>query len=371
MHEGSRHQAPFLVRCTTLCLAAHWLLLVACSSRETSSEPSCISIKPTTVCDPSEHPVAPFSCATAANCPGGTVCQTLPDEGDSDTAVDAWPASDVTGEGVPFPAFPSDFDENSCRKTCQIPDPNTSNRHALTSGFGVSQFELSPLIDGSGPTSAFTWNAPQRSRVVHCALFTCRPVIEQTLQDDRRIATIVNFDHCVIASKLFQSSEGVIDLGDPNIVWPQDDADEDPAPSDPVCTFTLPRRVSELSVGCWAFDASRIIAATPLGPVDPSEIFNYHDLFDLDCTSGFDDRICIFAGDNTWGSCQEGDCRRACIDHRDCSGIEELTADTDESDTGAPDDMDAGPAEPRCLKKKSDYVGICIADTANIPAGWH
>lgn len=244
---------------------------------------------PICVADPVPHLVCPEACERDDDCPQGTVCGTAPD-----------------GAGP----------------VCTPPRGPHTPSTTLTEGFGVRAMEGTlvtvglPAPDGSSDVGAeLGWKAPGSARVVTCTLLACPPVVVD--------GTIVNYDECVLARSTSEQAVGSFALTDPER--------EQPLPEASTCTdgsapgFDTGGRfpVTELLVGCWAYDDTRLVAATRLRRPAADQIHDFHDGFDLDCQSaaGHDDaaegRTCVL-GDGTMGSCVDGACHRRCLRDADC-----------------------------------------------------
>jgi hypothetical protein len=229
-----------------------------------------------------------------------------------------------------------------------------SGRQALTSGFEVPLFRLVRLGSG-GAFAAFTWLPPEETHIVHCALFSCPPVISETSVDGRSVFRIDNYEHCVIAAELFEPGEGVFDLGDGSLAFPRQGSVE-------TCGHSSSRVVQELLVGCFAYDKSKIIGATALESVTPKEIFNFHGQFDLGC-GGEDGRTCM-RSETSLGVCAGGVCRPSCVTKQDCDPFEEWVPG--EADGGFEGGGEL--VELSCVKG-GGYVGVCLPSAGTREVG--
>ncbi len=278
--------------------------------------------------DPVAHCVRTQDCSTTADCPSGTVCAELPARLIGQPFPDAVGSDPLAACGAQTPA-----------KRCQLPE-GPSGRQALITGFEVPMFRL--LRSASSGPAAFSWTAPEETHIVHCALFACPPVVEESVLDGRSVYQIANYAPCVLASNLFEPGEGVFDLGDGSIAFTPSSA--------ATCGAASARLVTELLAGCWAYDKSKVIAATPLEPVKPAEVFAYGGQFDLGCSAGIDGRTCE-REDETLGVCWKGVCRAPCVTGQDCEGHEQA----EDPDAGA----EAGGVSLACVKAGA-YVGVCL-----------
>lgn len=234
--------------------------------------------------DPVPHLVCPEECERDDDCPQGTVCGTAPD-----------------GAGP----------------VCTPPRGPHTPSTTLTEGFGVRAMEGTlvtvglPAPDGSADAGAeLGWKAPGSARVVTCALLACPPVVVD--------GTIVNYDACVLARSTSEQAAGSFALTDPERELPLPEAStcaDGPAPR-----FDTGGRfpVTELLVGCWAYDDTRLVAATRLHRPAADQIHDFHDGFDLDCLgAAAEGRTCVL-GDGTMGSCVDEACHRRCLRDADC-----------------------------------------------------
>lgn len=247
--------------------------------------------EPQCVADPMAHLVCIDACSRDDECPLGTICGTPPGAGAEPTV-------------------------------CTPPRGPHTLSTALTEGFGVRQMESTlvtvalPAADGSVRVSAeLGWRAPASTTVVTCALFACPPVVDD--------GVIVNYDQCVLARVVSEQSVGSFSLTDGERALPRPEAsttcsDGSVAPPNP----RQLRPVTELLAGCWAYDDTRLIAATRLRRPAADEIADAHGDFDLDCASeDAEGRNCVL-DDGTMGGCLREACRRRCLRDADCGDDE-------------------------------------------------
>lgn len=271
---------------------------------------------PICVADPVPHLVCPDACERDDDCPQGTICGT---------------GSDADGPVCTPPRGPH--------------TPST----ALTEGFGVRSMEGTlvtttlPAPDGSSAAGAeLGWKAPGSASVVTCALLACPPVVVD--------GTIANYDQCVLARGTSEQVVGSFALTDAER--------EQPLPETSTCAdgsapaFDTHGRfpVTELLVGCWAYDDTHMIAATRLRRPVAAQIHDFHDGFDLDCgDAAAEGRTCVL-GDGTMGSCVDGACHRRCLRDADCGEGSEPGAvgscDADDRVGLVSLCMDPGPTRP-------------------------
>lgn len=246
---------------------------------------------PICVADPVPHLVCPDACERDDDCPQGTVCTV---------------AADGSGPRCAPPRGPH--------------APST----ALTEGFGVRPMEGTlvtvelPEVDGRVDAGAeLGWRAPGDASVVTCALFACPPVIEDGI--------IANYDQCVLARAVSEQSVGSFALTDAERERPlpatqacADGSEPVPDASGHVPDTEGRFPVTELLVGCWAYDDTHLVAATRLRRPAAAQIHDFHGGLDLDCRGrGAEGRTCVL-GDGTMGSCMRGGCHRRCLRDADC-----------------------------------------------------
>lgn len=331
------------------------------------------------VADPVQHDVTLRACADDAHCFSGTVCTEVPRcEGGAPCGYFAsdWPhASDAEQKFLTcYGAIGS--------RVCAVPATRSGNRQALTKGFRVGSFSLERVATGQyADRLAFTWKAPDGAEVVHCALFACRPAVRETVRDDQRHRDIANYQNCVLAKEIFQPASGIFDLTNPALAFEP----RPPKPAD-ACVEAGPRRISELAVGCWAYDTTELIAATPMEVVDGRGMYNFQDAFAPACDSPAEGKACFLGGSERIGACHSGQCRELCVDNADCSRSDIVAGeptvpelDADEASDGwsdalppdapadAPGPEDSGvdglEVPPFCLKTDS-YIGFCVPASA-------
>lgn len=268
------------------CAAASlWLALAGLGCAAGGDEPHLPPCEaPLCVADPVPHLVCPDACDRHDDCPQGTICGTSP-----------------AGIGP----------------VCTPPRGPSTLSTALTEGFGVPQMEGSlvtvelPTTDGRVDASVeLAWRAPASATLVTCALLACPPVVEG--------GVIANYDQCVLARSVSEQVVGSFSLGD---------AERERQPPEPgTCADGSTVEVdtggrfpiTELLVGCWAYDDTRLVAATRLRRPAVAQIHDFHDSFDLDCQGATaTGRTCVL-GDGTMGSCADGSCHRRCLRDADC-----------------------------------------------------
>jgi hypothetical protein len=240
---------------------------------------------PLCVADPVPHLVCLDACERHDDCPLGTVCGA------------------VAGHAEPV---------------CTPPRGPQASSAALVEGFGVPPMEASlatvelPTTDGRvDATAELSWRAPSSTTVVTCVLLACPPSIEG--------GVITRYDQCVMARSVSAQPVGSWSLADAEREQPLPGAATCVDGSAPVASTDGRFPVTELVVGCWAYDDTGIVAATRLRRPAVSQIHDFHDSFDLDCQgAAAEGRTCVL-GDGTMGSCAQGACHRRCLRDADCS----------------------------------------------------
>jgi hypothetical protein len=302
--------------------------------------------------DPSVHLVFPQGCAHSGQCPSGSICV--------ETGSSA--GSCRSGDGGSL--------HESCTKRCRVPGPDSLgfDRSALIRGFGSDSFTLQRVDQGSGSTPdekvSFTWDRPAAARIVSCALFGCSPeVISEGGSKEFPKLRIANFAQCVIAMDSYPSGAGTF--------RPVDAQRRTPSGSgcDAALTASSERYV-RLTAGCWAVDSTKVIAATPLEPVDPRAVF---DDFDpngvvIDCSDA-GARPCMLPRSRIYGTCSEGVCLSRCLEPHDCYMLTPIDAgDAGDAEGGTFETCtQGGECRPLDGLHLGQTVGVC-APTRDHPA---
>jgi hypothetical protein len=210
----------------------------------------------------------------------------------------------------------NDFDFLSCPETlydnftkdCQV--ASLAGNGDLIAGFEVPP--LDSIADRSQRYTRLLFFPDENTWYVQCALFGCVPNVH--VSSDGR-ASIDNYDRCAVAEHLFQSSKAqAFDLGNLSFISPRSGCD--PTNSYPGCLGYV---AETLLVGCWAYDDTRVTAATPLERVWPEEIANFYSAFSVDCAEdGSEGRSCRRTDFDRLGTCHLGKCENRCLGPRDC-----------------------------------------------------
>jgi hypothetical protein len=299
--------------------------------------------------DPVPHRVTLMDCQDDADCGLGTACL---DARDFD--------QDYPHANEPRTTLPNCRGTSQAGKidgrVCGIPVNRTGNRQALTTGFKVPAFQLTEVVpEGREGVLSYSWKPPKGTEIVHCALFGCRPAVRVARNEVRgAVYEIANFDQCVLAHELFEPGSGVFDPTNPELEYHPTNVDKSG------CFTAQERQLSELQVGCWAYDTTDIIAATPLRPIDPRNVFNYQGIF-ADCTSaGSDRKACVVEGTSRIGTCREAGCRDVCVQNRDCDQPDVRARFEKQNAAGGAGAMPLVYVPPICTKPDIlDYVGFC------------
>lgn len=324
---------------------------LACSSRDAPDPAARVKC---CVRDPDPRGVSPFNCRDDGECSAGASCVRAPA---------GWSAPDFTRDEAGATDFSGCLDKGP--RVCGLSDTRSGDRQALTRGFHVPAFQLWRAdSERYRNVPAFTWDVPRNAAIVECALFGCRPTVRNVGNHDgvERLG-IVNFGSCALAVEPFEPASGVFDLTNPANTY-------DVAPlvdEGDGCFAQGPRRISELSVGCWAFDTTGIVAATPLEPIDPAGILNYQDAFDLECKVPKSEKACWVAKTARLGACHEGSCLELCVFDSDCAPPDIVDGDGLASGGAGGEGGQGGSPAPKrtpsgkCLKTQN-YVGVCVSE---------
>lgn len=303
------------------------LSMLGCSSGEASLADPCersgescrLQDCPCLVADPTEHCVRLDGCRDDRDCPAGTLCVSRAG-GAPELAADLSVCAAPEGEAR----------EGRCAIASQGFD------RALVDGFRVNELPLEPVQE----TSAFTFSPPQDARFVACALFGCRPDVRAGRLDveDNPVGEIVNYAQCSLsgAAAVFTVSEQSADSLSILAYTPGVDVEHglcQGACSGRPPDRTLPPRghhqVTELGVGCWAYDDTRLVGATLVVPVPDEQIpaIPNIDLVLSDCADAAKStgRSCRqtdsapeLVDAPRFGACFEGKCRPRCVTAGDC-----------------------------------------------------
>ncbi len=270
------------------------------------------------------HCLLTEGCADDADCPTGAFC--------------AHPGGDM-GSACRARSFSELVESNS-----------------LAANFNVPTFDLTPVA--STTAAVFHWMAPDNSRRVICAYFNCPPVFRAEQSSsifDLVIDQIANFDECVLYSQQFDISEGIFDVGAslPHIYGTKMSL------SCPAHTY---QKFTTSMVGCWAYDETKVIAASTLQPVAASEV-DHRGPLDVNCENDQSTGLsCLLApSSSVFGVCAAGpgesapSCHARCVIDDDCAVVIRVPSDGGDDDGGVP--------AMTCLHYDGDaggVVGVCV-----------
>ena len=311
------------------------LLLVGVVAGCSTEEPESLSCSgpSTIVYDPFAHEVCLTGCYDSFDCPRGSICARL---------------DDAPMGGGRYCALPTDVQQTS--------------RTALLDGFGVPEMKAE-LIDEDALELA--WTRPENGKVVNCALFSCMPAFRLRSGDGwsssegvEERAVIANYDHCVLASEVSTNTEGSFNL--------RERENSHRIPSDLLDSISaeclaydrggkdfLPHcaPITELAAGCWAYDHTRIVAATRLYPIDIRRgMYNYKDAFVVDASGRCPSEGLTDERDDSPGR----ESFRVCV-RDDIDGDAAREPETTGGDDIDPDDAGSEPVA----------YGICRCDTGD------
>jgi hypothetical protein len=236
----------------------------------------------------------PEHCKTFADCPSGTLCGARVDREQL--------ACDESTDGT--------LDRARADPSC-ILEPDGTSSSVLLRGFEVDRFEIYQLEDGS-----FGYDLPRHARLVICALFVCTPLIIPERESGRHV--MINFDRCVASYAVGSAPKGSFD--------PSSEASTNTelwrAPRCPARLQDYRPRpyYSQLSVGCWAYGDSSLIAASPVLSAEQAAL-NVASTGDAiaGCVDQADGTDCLLPGPRlALGSCVNGSCRERCLKPVDC-----------------------------------------------------
>jgi hypothetical protein len=206
-----------------------------------------------------------------------------------------------------------------CRETLESgkrcrPETQTSRPlDLLTAGFGVPRQRL-VRGDSERGLGVYHWSAVKDADYVSCALFACLPEVGL---DERERLSIVTYDKCVLARETMP-----IDPVVPFTVGGDSDTTYRPSTQPPAaCRLPLvkaPRKVTRLAVGCIAYNAIDLVAASQLLFVSPEETGTFGGTIPASATCSTDHDECYDADADTFGTCLDGKCRARCLSASDC-----------------------------------------------------
>jgi hypothetical protein len=300
---------------------------------------ACTESEPQAIVDIESVQPCSEPCQTSVDCPSGSSCESRPDR----------------DGGVV---------ERACRTGAGTFDPA-----ALTHGFGVGSFTLTPNQVEAGPLQ-FSWRRPTGARIVTCALFVCPPEFwpsdrVATGPDGEPWQRIHNASKCIIATRSFEPAEGplVVATMEPGPPRPPPDSclegphDGSPVSHDPGPPSSL--RVTIPSVGCWALDETHIIRATRLEHVLPRDFPPGLINFTEHCSEDTPYANCRVSIPSPFGACVRSECVPLCIANRDCLRAQQLLDQLD---------ADAGTeVATSCQRCDGGAIGVCAEPDPAMP----
>jgi hypothetical protein len=230
---------------------------------------------------------------------------------------------------------------------------------ALVEGFGVADLMLTRVPNSRGQGD-IDWTPPGHTRIVECAVFVCTPLfaLAEPGPDGVRRPYIKNFEQCSIATKAFSKGIGPLVFGELK-----------PRRSDPASLDLMAKRlVTRFDLGCWAFDATRVIAASSFQALVPSEVPPLGIRIVSNCGARDDGANCPLSV--AMGTCRGGECRYRCLDDQDCqhARARKDRVGVDPADGGLDkmlDDPDALDLPAVCVRPEQEGA----AGTCDLPAG--
>lgn len=226
---------------------------------------------------------------------------------------------------------------------------------SLTSGFRVGEIPANFVPEHPDELQL---TLVEGTRVTACSIFSCLPVVEGD--------AIVNFDACALTFEILAPAQSTVSLADPSRERRCSTA---AGPATASCATVF----DTLWVACWSYDATHLVAATRLNPVDPRGTYLFSRSLKA-CSAATEGQSCVLAATNRVGACVGGACMPHCQTPQDCDTalIDAPPPDTASTpdDAGVDPDADAeldassGPHLPKCsfycdaLKGRED-IGVC------------
>jgi hypothetical protein len=229
-------------------------------------------------------------------------------------------------------------------------------------GFGVQRLRLLPGDPATEP-GVFHWSPIAGAEYVSCALFACLPEVGKDGRDARS-RSILNFDKCALARETTP-----IDPVVPFVVGGDSDTTYRAPKSAPAQCRTkpieAPRRITRLNVGCMAYDATRIVAASPLLFVTPAYTGTFGGAIPSTDSCTEDQVDCYFEQTETFGTCLDGACQPRCATALDCCEAFERVAEVPDAglalaatDPGSRMHC-AGGTVVECVLQEPPVIGAC------------
>jgi hypothetical protein len=179
----------------------------------------------------------------------------------------------------------------------------------LQTNFGVGGMPIS--IDTTEAIPGVTWQAPRDAEYIACAMFSCRPsfaIIGRSPTSRDELKQISNFAQCVLLFSTAPANRSVLTLGletlyEERVICDRGDAG---------------RLITELALGCWAYDATSVVAASDLIHVRGSVLSYVREIPHEDACAT-DGAACYDAVADLFGVCRGGSCRQRCRTSVDCA----------------------------------------------------
>jgi hypothetical protein len=284
--------------------------------------------------------VTPDACPP---CPWGTMC--LPSY---------TPVNESCAPGAANPPIGCAIGDTA--GTCRLAPTNvgTSALDALVTGFHVPSFAL------QSTGSTYTWTAPEGVSIVACGLFLCPPLVSN--------GVISNGDSCLVSEQTYESASGSYTPG-VDVQFSGAQYSECHYASDAAADVgdggidggtvrfssfqTSP--ITFAAVGCWAFDTSHVVYATPLY-FPPASSFPALGGFDPQCQQPTSSACGLPEGG--FGTCDNHVCTKRCVFPSDC--VKQTTIITELDDAGRLVVVDGGVCPPAtCERERFQYIGTC------------
>jgi hypothetical protein len=210
----------------------------------------------------------------------------------------------------------------------------------LESRLGTRSFNLEPVGTETGrPT--FEWKPPAGAVAVVCAVFTCLPrILKVGTQDRRAVTDIVNMSDCAVAVAItrFGVDSFSADSGASYDPWsnpvpgvsPRLTCASQASSGTDIGSGIVP---TELAAGCWAYDATDIVAATPLRPITNQDFPSDASALPIKPNHcAMHDRQACMSEQGRSGTCSRGTCVEKVLTRtltplviRDCASEERVT----------------------------------------------
>jgi hypothetical protein len=193
-------------------------------------------------------------------------------------------------------------------------EPKPLNPALIREGFDAT--EGFPVYINDSDTPEITWQSPLGAKYVVCAVFTCDPIITShttSVDPQPGLTRIANFDACV-------DHEYVTAAGFSSVPLYQEPGTfheitfESCFP--PVRDYH--QVVSSLSVGCWAYDDTQMIAVSDMIRLSPETLARAFPDFPHDSVCATDGKQCYDSLHSYFGLCEGGECAMRCARAQDC-----------------------------------------------------